>query len=409
MNDETRLVVGCMSGTSMDGIDAALVEIRGRGLEMSAKFVRGASGALGAGADVLRRLAHGEACTAREISQAARDLSLAHVAVIREVAGAAIAQREGIEGVGTGGTPVPRDRVGDGVVSFVCVHGQTVFHAPPLSWQVMNAAVIAQMVGVPVVHDLRAMDLAAGGQGAPITPIADRVLFRSRAGEVTCVVNLGGFANATIWREGDAIEHLRGFDICACNQILDALARERLGSPFDRDGEQASLGRIDAGVRARLHTTLTRQWREGRSLGTGDEAKDLVVRASAHLTPEDACATAADVIGEVIATAIDDAARRSDGPRRVLLAGGGARHGALRDAIAMYACVRDTRTTVATTGDRGVPIELREAVCFAVLGALCQDGVAITLPAVTRGQPGVISGSWTGVSKGTLERRGHTG
>lgn len=376
MPQRARLVVGCMSGTSMDGIDVALVEVRGTGLEMSARFVRGASGALGDGAGVLRRLSHGEACTAREISQTARELALAHVVVIREVC---------------------RDATPD----FVCVHGQTVFHAPPLSWQVMNAAVIARAIDVPVVHDLRAMDLggvgAAGGQGAPITPIADRVLFRGQAGEVVCVVNLGGFANATIWREGDDVGLTRGFDICACNQVLDAIARMRLGEAFDRDGERAAGGVVDAGVRQIVHGLLERQWRGGRSLGTGDEAGEEVCRATGHLGAEDACATVADALGGVIATAIDEEAGRADGPRRVLLAGGGARNAALRDAIAAHTCVRDARTTVTTTEGLGLAVEMREAACFAVLGALCQDGVAITLPKVTRGAMGVVSGSWTGL------------
>jgi anhydro-N-acetylmuramic acid kinase len=377
MAERTRLIVGCMSGTSMDGIDAALVEVRGTGLEMSARFVRGASGPLGDGAAVLRRLAHGEACTAKEISQAARELALAHVAPIREAC--------------AGATP-----------DFVCVHGQTVFHAPPLSWQLMNAAVVAREICVPVVHDLRAMDLASGGQGAPITPIADWVLFRGRGttSGATCILNLGGFANATIWREGLGVDAIRGFDICACNQVLDALARERLGAPFDCDGEHGTRGRVDDAAFEQIRSSLAGQRAAGRSLGTGDEARAIVRSATARLSPEDACATAAGAIGEVIGNvlggAIDHAAGGHEGSRRVLFAGGGARNAALCAAIANAVCVRDPRSSVATTADRGVPIEMREAVCFAVLGALCQDGVAITLPAVTHGAPGVISGSWTG-------------
>lgn len=394
MPQRRRLIVGCMSGTSMDGIDAALVEVRGAGLEMSTRLVRGASGALGDGAGVLRRLADGEACTAREITQAARELALAHVAVIREVCE-------------------------DATPDFVCVHGQTVFHAPPLSWQVMNAAVIAREIGAAVVHDLRAMDLGGtgeagsgkdGGQGAPITPIADWVLFRERGDAtaalsvVTCVVNLGGFANATIWREGAGVDAIRGFDICACNQVLDALARERLGEAFDRDGAHATRGLVDGGAFEEIRRSLAAQRTLGRSLGTGDEAWAIVRSATARLSPEDACATAAgaigEVIGQVLGGAIDQEAGGLGGGRRVLFAGGGARNSALFAAIANAVCVRDPRTRVATTAERGVPIEMREAVCFAVLGALCEDGVAITLPAVTHGSAGVISGSWTGLRCG---------
>src|SRR5262245_35495304 len=149
----TRRVIGCMTGTSLDGLDVALVEIEGNGLGMKARVKAWNSHKLGPAGPSLRTLAAQEPLMAGDIAQAMHDFAALH----------AEACLEGAEGA---------------PVDLVCVHGQTVFHKPPLSWQVMQPAPIARAMKCPVVYDLRAADLAAGGQGAPITPIADWVLFR---------------------------------------------------------------------------------------------------------------------------------------------------------------------------------------------------------------------------------------
>src|SRR5690349_11659226 len=138
-----RRVVGCMTGTSIDALDASLVEIDGHGLAMRAKPVRNLTRDLGDLAPRLRALAEQQPMTAGQIAAIARDFALLHASAILELLAGEKAD-------------------------LICVHGQTVFHQPPLSWQLMQPAPIAQAVGCPVVYDLRQADLAAGGQGAPI-------------------------------------------------------------------------------------------------------------------------------------------------------------------------------------------------------------------------------------------------
>ena len=113
---------------------------------------------------------------------------------------------------------------------LVVAHGQTVFHAPPASWQLLNAAPIARAVRAPVVFDLRQADLAAGGQGAPITPLADWIMLRAHgpAAAGRAIVNLGGFCNVTILPSGAGPEGVRGMDVCPCNHLLDGVARRRV-------------------------------------------------------------------------------------------------------------------------------------------------------------------------------------
>jgi 1,6-anhydro-N-acetylmuramate kinase len=270
-------------------------------------------------------------------------------------------------------------------ISVICVHGQTVFHQPPISWQVMNPAPIAARFKCPVVSDLRQADLAAGGQGAPITPIADWILFR-HPDQKRAIINLGGFCNITILPAGDDhVDEIAGFDVCACNQVLDAVARNALHSSFDRDGAAAKRGRAKPQAAQALYQILCAQRQGNRSLGTGDEATQWVMHHLKQVPPDDLAATAVDALARTIADALG-----SFNVDELVVAGGGAHHRTLLEHLG-----RAAGKPLITTSKLGVPIEAREAVAFAVLGALCADGVPITLPQVTGcASPAPLSGSW---------------
>jgi 1,6-anhydro-N-acetylmuramate kinase len=348
-----------MTGTSIDAIDVALVRVDGTGLAMRATFVRGVSRSLGDLAPSLRRLAEQEPMTAGDIARLSRAFALLHVDVLRELAGA-------------------------DTLAMVSAHGQTVFHAPPASWQLLDPAPIAMGLRVPVVTHLRGADLALGGQGAPITPLSDWVMLRSR-GESRAVVNLGGFCNITLL-PGDAAgasggtesellasaQRVAGCDVCACNHVLDTVARRCLGSPFDQDGQSAMAGTVHDDALDDLRAVLMVQASGKRSLGTGDEVTGWIGRYRAMCEGADLAATACEAIAEMIAAKVA-------GVDRVLLAGGGCMNRALVRAIASCCSA-----SVQTTTEHGVDGRYREAAAMAVLGALCQDGVPITLSAATR-------------------------
>lgn len=367
-----RHIIGCMTGTSIDGIDAAVVRIRGRGASMHATFLCLASLPLGRCEAPLRRLASQEAMPAGEISRLMTDFAALHVDACRE------AWKDARDAHGAPPTP-----------DLIAAHGQTVFHHPPHSWQLLQPAPIAAAMGTPVVCDLRQADLAAGGQGAPLTPMADYVLF-ARPDTPVHVVNLGGFCNVSIVpprAEGDdAASHseraswIRGRDVCPCNHLLDEIARRGMGRACDADGKQALSGRVDAGMRRELREVLTAMGREGRSLGTGDELGALVASFLEIAGPGDAAATACAAIADLAAAAL---------PRegRLLLLGGGARNGRLEGEFRR-----------AAGSDRveqpPMPPEAREAACWAVLGALAEDGVDISVPAVTGRGAARVAGLW---------------
>lgn len=366
----TRRVVGAMTGTSIDAIDVALVEIDGAGLDMRARLIEALSRPLSGLEGPLRTLARQLPVTAAQVARIATDFGELHARAIADLLSSA------------------RSRV-----DLVCAHGQTLFHEPPISLQLLNAAPIAERVRAPVVYDLRQADLAARGQGAPITPIADWILFRS-ANEARAVVNLGGFCNFTLLPAAPHnhsaqawLDTVAGFDVCACNQVLDEVARIALNRPYDVGGAVASRGAPDPAAMRELRTLLDRQRWADRSLGTKDEAHHWASAWKPRLRSADLARTACEAIGAVIAEAIVDA-----GVNVALFAGGGVHNAALMDAINFGA---GERVRVQTTTEFGVPTAYREAVCMAILGALCQDGVPITLPAVTGRRAGhIVSGAW---------------
>ena len=353
---DTRQVIGCMTGTSLDAIDCALVQVAGSGLMARFEVLDFISESLGDLSAHLRMLAEQEAHPVRDAATCARELALAHARLL---------------------APWCAERA----IDFVCVHGQTVWHRPPVSWQLMNLPVLAHELGVAVVGDLRAADLAAGGQGAPITPLADFLLFEQQD-EPRTVVNLGGFCNITrLPGDGDSAA-VRGADICACNHVLDAVARRCFDRPYDHNGEQAAAGSIDHAAYAALAELLLMQREDHRSLGTADELVSWVETWQQRIPGRDCARSACAALAETIAGSVG-------GSSRVLLAGGGVRNRTLVAEITARC-----RAPVELTDAYGVAGEQREAVAMAVLGTLCADRVPITLPAVTGVARAPVAGVW---------------
>ncbi len=351
----TRKIVGCMTGTSLDAIDVAVLRVDGHGMDLRVQIEAQATLPLGNLGPRLRALAEQHPMTAGDIAKLGHDFSQLHIAAIQEACG--------------------RQKP-----DLIAIHGQTVFHQPPLSWQFLTPAPIAWTIGSNVVYDLRSADLAAGGQGAPITPLADWVLFR-HTGERRSVINLGGFCNITRLPAHDQVRHIDGADVCSCNQLLDRMARALLDVPFDRDGQVAMAGTVNPGAMADLVRLLGNQADAGRSLGTGDELGEWAGRHALE-DVSDALRTACAAIAEVIIA-------KSVPADRLVLAGGGVRNRALVDELKTRAGV-----PVSTTDDLGIPATLREAAAMAILGALCEDVIPITVPRVTGVQRAPVAGSW---------------
>lgn len=367
-----RLVIGTMTGTSLDGIDVTLSQITGIGLEMKVEVLCHHSEAFDESLkSQLTAFANQEPMRARDITALSYTFALCHLHAIEELL--QIFSRS------TSYCNRPID--------LIAVHGQTVFHDPPLSWQLFNPSPVVHKLQIPIVFDMRAADLASGGQGAPITPLADWIIFRDRTcKESRAVVNLGGFCNITfisaIAGGDDPSQSITGGDVCACNQLLDMIARDCLGKEYDANGEYACSGEALDEVATALETQLTCQLFDKKSLGTADAPVDWLSR-HVHVAGNDLARSACKAIALTITKSF------FGNVHVVILAGGGA----LNKALVLELKRLNPGVQVVLSSAFGIDPSYREAVEMSVLGVLCQDKVPITLSAITGCTP-PIAGIW---------------
>ncbi|QXQ06784.1 anhydro-N-acetylmuramic acid kinase [Sphingosinicellaceae bacterium] len=301
------LAVGLMSGTSMDGIDAALIETDGESHNRRLGFVFTPYD------DAMRERLR-EACATAlgmerpgpdvAIDAVARDLTLAHAAAVKAL----------LEATGTAASDV-------GVVGF---HGQTIAHRPERgwTWQIGDGALLARATGIRVVNDFRSADVTAGGQGAPLAPGYHRALAAGLERPLG-VLNLGGVGNLTWFGEGDWLS----FDTGPGNAPIDDWIRATTGADRDEGGALAATGAVHDAV---LDAMLDNPWFDlapPKSLDRG--AWD--VQAVRRLSAADGAATLTAFTAATVALALGHVAQS---PHRLLITGGGRHNATLMRVLA---------------------------------------------------------------------------
>jgi anhydro-N-acetylmuramic acid kinase len=295
-----------------------------------------------------------------------------------------------------------KKRIGLDTIDLIGSHGQTVWHNPEgrrlgggrigSTLQIGEPSVIAQRTGITTVADFRPRDMAAGGQGAPLVPFADRILFAHKR-LTRAVQNIGGIANVTFLPAGGAAEDLLAFDTGPGNMITDGLVRlmTKGKQQYDRNGDWAAKGTFDPIVLRELmsHPFLRRRPPKstGREVFGQAFCQDLYKKATAKkIRPEDLLATAT----AFTAASIADAYRRflPATPDQVILSGGGCRN---RTLVKMLRTFLDAGT-ILTTADFGIDPDAREAVSFAILGWATIRGIANNVPAATGARQPVLLG-----------------
>lgn len=348
----SALFIGIMSGTSLDGVDAALVDLEGTPPRTLAFASVPFPSELRSRLLALSRPGSGELEVASEATLGLADL---YALAVDRVLAASGVDRSSIVAVGC--------------------HGQTVRHRPERGYtiQLNDPARVAEKCRIDVVADFRRRDMAAGGEGAPLVPAFHQAAF-GLPGCSRCVVNVGGIANITAIASDGAI---LGFDCGPGNVLLDAWASEHLGRPCDLDGAWALTGHADATVLERLLDEP--YFRRAPPKSTGRELFDrrwLAARLGEEVSPQDTQAT----LVELTARAITDAISRfAPDAREIFLCGGGARNPAIVDRITHLAAQR----RVSTTDELGVPSGHVEAVAFAWLAMQCVRREPIDLTSVT--------------------------
>lgn len=377
MLDHTcRHIVGLMSGTSVDGVDAALVRIAYAGTQTDWELI--AFETYPYSAPVRKRIldaCQSESSDVRLICELNFELGQLFVGAIEQICKRAGMSLDQIDLVGS--------------------HGQTVYHQPASAQagiastlQIGEAAVIAQHTGIPTVADFRVADMAVGGEGAPLVPYVDYLLFRKQ-GSIRALQNLGGIGNVTYL--SDALAEVCAFDTGPGNMLLDSAMSHFTGKPFDRDGAFASGGQVNTDLLAHLmrHPFLGQSPPKstGREMFGQAYLSQIINLASERgITPQDTLAT----LTAFTADSVVDAYRRffPRTPREVLVSGGGSHNHTLMQRLRQ----RLAPIPVLTTDVLRCPVDAKEAIAFAVLANEFVSGNPSNLPQVTRATKRVLMG-----------------
>lgn len=369
MGSGLRLAIGLMSGTSMDGVDAALIETDGdkivRPLEHHAQPYDEAMRAR------LRRamelaLAMDAPADQEEIDRIALDLTVAHDEAIE-----ALLEKAGV---------APDD------IDVIGFHGQTVAHRPDRgwTWQIGDGALLARLSGVRVVDDFRSADVAAGGQGAPLVPVFHQALvepLRELSGlgcrQAVAVLNLGGVGNLTWF--GTADDDMLAFDTGPGNALIDDWVRAEAGLSHDEGGALALSGTVHE---ERLAAMCDLPWFDAPPPKSLDR-NDFSIEAIRGLGLADGAATLAAFTAETVRIAL----RHAPEPTSRLIVAGGGRH----NAALMQMLRRRLNMPVEPAEAAGWDGDMLEAQAFAYLAVRVLDGKSTSFPKTT-GAPQPISG-----------------
>jgi anhydro-N-acetylmuramic acid kinase len=361
------LYVGLISGTSMDAIDAALVEIDGARCEV--RQARAVPYAPSLRERLFHVITSPESVNLDEVGALDTEIGEAFAAAALQLLREANLPAADITAIGS--------------------HGQTLRHKPggahPFTWQIGNPDIIAERTGITTVADFRRRDVAAGGEGAPLAPVLHQAVLGS-ATETRAVVNIGGIGNVT-WLPPNGVPV--GFDTGPGNCLMDGWSERQRTVPFDRDGEWAASGHV---VPEFLQLLLSEPYfQKAPPKSTGRELFNLhwldsyLSQLKSALSPADVQST----LCELTAVTIAAACRQLGHAQRALLCGGGAHNRELRRRLESHLA----GTVVATTADFRLDPDYVEAAAFAWLASRTLAGLPGNLPAVTGARHQVVLGS----------------
>ena len=354
-------VAGVMSGTSLDGVDVAIIEIQGRGVStvgfQSTPYAEGVRRGILAVSNATT--------TTREISRLNFLLGEVYARAVMRAC----------------------ERYGR--VELIGCHGQTIYHEGGMhTLQIGEAAVIAERTGMPVISDFRTRDIAAGGQGAPLVPFVDYLLFHD-ARQQRIALNIGGIANITVIPAGAAPDEVVAFDTGPGNMVIDALAQEytRGKQNFDRDGRIAARGRVNRALLDGFLADAYYRKPPPKSAGREQFGAEFVMRMKrSGMALQDLIATATALTAATIALAVAPYA-----PAELIVSGGGAHNRQILGQIS--AMLPDV--WLATSADYGINVDAKEAIAFAVLAYQTWNRKPGNLPSATGASHPVILGNVT--------------
>lgn len=376
-------VAGLMSGTSLDGIDVAIVEITGRGWSKRVRTL------------AFRTVPYPERVRQAILSVSNAPAHTGKISRLNFLLGELYAEAL----IGT----ARRARIRLDSIELIGSHGQTIFHeGAPVSFlgrkiastlQIGEAAVLAERTGIPVVADFRPRDIAAGGRGAPLVPYVDYLLFRHpRRGRV--LLNIGGIANITAIPPGARPDQVVAFDTGPGNMVVDALARHYTKGrwKFDRDGRLATRGRVNRDLLDRLLRHPYFRQRPPKSAGREQYGREFVEELLATGLPVlDLIATATAFTAAAVALGIERFVRPRMPVDELIVSGGGVHNPRIMAQLAAFL----PGVRVASSADYGIHPDAKEAIAFAVLAGETWGRRPANLPSATGARRPVVLGKIT--------------
>ncbi|NBF05220.1 anhydro-N-acetylmuramic acid kinase [Pseudomonas sp. Fl5BN2] len=347
------LYIGVMSGTSLDGLDIALIE-QSPAIKLIATHYTPMPDSLRA--ELLSLCASGP----------------------DEIARSAIAQQHWVELAAQGiHSLLQQQQLPTHDIRAIGSHGQTVRHEPSRGFtvQIGNPALLTELTGITVVSDFRSRDVAAGGQGAPLVPAFHEALFEQRTGN-RAVLNIGGFSNLSLI---EIAKPVSGFDCGPGNVLLDAWVQAQRGERFDRNGQWAASGQPDQTLLQSLLSDPFFATKGPKSTGREVFNLEWLQRHLAQhdaIPAEDVQATLLELTAMTIIESLQSA--QSD-TQELLVCGGGAHNTTLMNRLAALL----PRAQVNSTAAYGVDPDWMEAMAFAWLAHCCLEGIAANRPSVT--------------------------
>jgi len=384
LNKDTRLAIGLISGTSMDGIDAALVQIKGRGESTSIDLIHFAMLPY---PDLLRD-------TLLALSQPGNG-TVDHICQMNFIVGEYFADAA-LEICKQAG-------VDHRQIDFIGSHGQTVHHLPDPCYmfgkwsrstlQIGDPSVIANRTGIATVANFRGADMAVNGQGAPLVPYFDYLLFQSTE-KNRVVLNLGGIANYTILKKGGSKTEVIAYDTGPANMVIDALMKRLFHLDYDEDGAVALRGIASEQVLDELKRHDYFSKTIPKSTGREEFGNTFVLKLLEHadkfgITADDIVATATELSAWAIADALKFSTVRLNDVDELIVSGGGVHNQAMMASLKR----KFVNSQVLMTHEFGIPVDAKEAICFAVLANETISGNPSNLPAVTGANRSVILGT----------------
>lgn len=380
----SNYVVGLMSGTSLDGIDSALVKIND-------------STETGIGLELVH---YSQSAFSQDIKQQILKLCDPKQATLESISQMNFLLGE--QFAEAANQVISESSIDKKDVLLISSHGQTIFHQPepvyianqPITstLQIGDISVIAERTGVATVGDFRPRDMAAGGQGAPLVPFADFFLFKSdQVGRV--LVNIGGIANMTVLPKGCGESDVLAYDTGPGNMIIDAFVSWATdgAQTYDKDGKLASEGKVHQDWLATLlshpYYSLLPPKSTGRELFGFEYAQELWKEAESQgISHSDKIATITELTAMTIANEIKALDQQMD---EVLVSGGGAWNKTLMGRLGYHL---GSKVQVGKTDSYGIPVDAKESMVFALLGYLCFHKRVNNLPTATGARHQVVMG-----------------